>query len=185
MRGYYNMPEATAEAIEPDGWFHTGDIGTVDAEGFVRITGRKKELIITAGGKNIAPAKAENLIKAESPYISQVVMHGDKRNFCVAIVTFDEAAVGQWAQQQEIPYEDYAELAARKEVHDLLWGAVAEVNKQLAKYETIKYIHVLDHDLSIESGELTPTMKVKRRVVESRYKDILDGFYAGTTADMP
>ncbi|MBW2257482.1 MAG: AMP-binding protein, partial [Deltaproteobacteria bacterium] len=184
MRGYYNMPEATAEALEPDGWFHTGDLGSLDEDGFLTITGRKKELIVTAGGKNIAPAKAEGLLKSRCPYISQVVVHGDRRNFCVALVTVDEEAITQWAAENGIPHEGYADLAGKREVHDLVWRHVETVNAELPSFETIKYIHVLDHDLSIESGELTPTLKVKRNVVEARYEHVLDKFYEGTVASM-
>jgi long-chain acyl-CoA synthetase len=184
MRGYYNMPEATTEALEPDGWFHTGDLGSLDEDGFLTITGRKKELIVTAGGKNIAPAKTENLIKSRCPYVSQVVVHGDRRNFCVALVTVDEEAIGQWAAENKIPNEGYADLSSKREVRDLVWGYVEDVNTELPSFETIKYIHLLDHDLSIESGELTPTLKVKRNEVEERYKEVLDGFYKGTVESM-
>jgi long-chain acyl-CoA synthetase len=184
MRGYYNMPEATTEALEPDGWFHTGDLGSLDEDGFLTITGRKKELIVTAGGKNIAPAKTENLIKSRCPYVSQVVVHGDRRNFCVALVTVDEEAIGQWAAENKIPNEGYADLSSKREVRDLVWGYVEDVNAELPSFETIKYIHLLDHDLSIESGELTPTLKVKRNEVEERYKEVLDGFYKGTVESM-
>lgn len=184
MSGYYNLPAATAEALEPDGWFHTGDIGEVDKDGFLRITDRKKDIIVTAGGKNIAPQNIENMLKTRSTYISQVVMHGDKRNFCVALVAINEETAGKWAKDNGISYSNYADLASKPQIKDLIWKAFEQVNKELASYETIKKIHLLDHDLTVESGELTPTMKVKRRVVEKRYQTILDGFYGETLAKL-
>ncbi len=180
MRGYYRLPEATAETLGEDGWLHTGDIGLIDDRGFLKITDRKKDIIVTAGGKNIAPQKIENLLKVHCEYIAQVVVHGDKRNFCSALITIDEETTGRWARERGIDYGDYAELAGRPEVHELIWEAVQEVNRELASYETIKKIAILDRDFSIESGELTPKMSVKRRVVERNYAEILDGFYSGT-----
>ncbi len=180
MRGYYRLPEATAEALDDGGWLHTGDIGIIDDRGFLKITDRKKDIIVTAGGKNIAPQKIENLLKVHCEYISQVVVHGDKRNFCSALITIDEETTGRWARERGIDYGDYAQLAGRPEVHELIWEAVQEVNRELASYETIKKIAILDRDFSIESGELTPKMSVKRRVVERNYAEILDGFYSGT-----
>jgi long-chain acyl-CoA synthetase len=183
MQGYYNLPEATAETLSEDGWLHTGDIGVVE-DGFLKITDRKKDIIVTAGGKNIAPQNIENLLKTHSQYISQVVMHGDKRNFCVALVTINEDTVGKWAEDQGIAFSDYADLAGKPQVHELIWKDVEAVNKELARYETIKKIQILDHDFSIESGELTPKMSIKRRVVERNYQDILDSFYTGTIEKM-
>ncbi|MCB9758299.1 MAG: long-chain fatty acid--CoA ligase [Alphaproteobacteria bacterium] len=183
MKGYYKREEDTKEALT-DGWLHTGDIGELDADGFLRITDRKKDIIVTAGGKNIAPQVIENALKARSQYVSQVVMHGDKRNFCVALITINEESVGKWAGDNGISYTDYADLAAKQEVHDLIWKDVQALNEELARYETIKYIHLLDHDLSQETGELTPKMSVKRRVVERKYQDVLDGFYKDTLQQM-
>jgi long-chain acyl-CoA synthetase len=180
MRGYYNRPDDTAETLEPDGWFHTGDVGVLDADGFLKITDRKKDIIVTAGGKNIAPQNIESRLKAACRYISQVVMLGDRRPFCVAFVTINEEAVGKWAAEQGLTYRDYADLASRPEVHALIWQAVQEVNRGLASYETIKKIHLLDHDFSQETGELTPKMSIKRKVVEERNRGVLDGFYAET-----
>ena len=180
LRGYYNRPEDTAEALEPDGWFHTGDIGVLDEGGYLKITDRKKDIIVTAGGKNIAPQNIENRLKAGSRYISQVVMLGDRRPFCVALITINEETVGRWAAEQGITYRDYADLAARPEVFRLISDAVEENNRGLASYETIKKIHLLDHDFSQESGELTPKMSIKRKVVEERNRAILEGFFAET-----
>ena len=182
MRGYYNLPEATAEALEPDGWFHTGDIGQIDADGFITITDRKKDILVTAGGKNIAPQNIEGQLKASCPYVSQVVMLGDRRPFCVALVAINEETTGKWAREHGIEYKDYADLAARPEVRQLIHDGIEAVNAKLASYERIKDFHLLDHDLSVESGEMTPKMSIKRKVVESRNQEILDGFYRETVA---
>jgi long-chain acyl-CoA synthetase len=182
MKGYYNRPEDTAEALEPDGWFHTGDVGVVDADGFLTITDRKKDILVTAGGKNIAPQNIEGKIKAGCPYVSQIVMLGDRRPFCVALVTLNEETTGKWAREHGIDYKDYADLAARPEVQQLIRDGIEAVNAQIASYERIKDFHLLDHDLSQETGELTPKMSVKRKVVESRHQEILEGFYKETVA---
>ena len=184
MKGYYNRPEATAEALEPDGWFHTGDVGQLDAEGFLTITDRKKDILVTAGGKNIAPQNIENQLKATCPYVSQVVMLGDRRPFCIAFITLNEETVGKWAREHGIDYKDYADLASRPEVKKLIRDALDTVNAGLASYERIKDFHLLDHDLSQETGELTPKMSVKRKVVEQRHREILDGFYKDTVAQL-
>ncbi len=182
MRGYYNLPEATAEALDADGWLHTGDVGQLDAEGFLAITDRKKDILVTAGGKNIAPQNVENMLKASCPYVSQVVMLGDRRPFCVALITVNEDTAGKWAREQGIDYKDYADLASRPEVKQLIRGGVDAVNAQLASYERIKDFHLLDHDLSQATGELTPKMSIKRKVVETRHRDVLEGFYKETVA---
>jgi len=184
MQGYYNRPEDTAASLGEGGWLHTGDIGIIDDRGFLKITDRKKDIIVTAGGKNIAPQNIENTLKTRSDYISQVVMHGDKRNFCVALVTINEETVGRWAAEHGVPFKDYADLAGKKEVHDLIWADVQAVNGELASYESIKKIRLLDHDFSIESGELTPKMSIKRRVVEKNHASILDAFYTDTIEKM-
>ncbi len=182
MRGYYNLPEATAEALEPDGWFHTGDVGQIDADGFITITDRKKDILVTAGGKNIAPQNIEGQLKASCPYVSQVVMLGDRRPFCVALVAINEETTGKWAREHGIEYKDYADLASRPEVKQLIRDGIEAVNANLASYERIKDFHLLDHDLSVESGEMTPKMSIKRKVVESRNQEILEGFYRETVA---
>ncbi|HEY0512300.1 MAG TPA: long-chain fatty acid--CoA ligase [Thermoanaerobaculia bacterium] len=182
MRGYYNLPQDTAEALEPDGWFHTGDVGVIDADGFMTITDRKKDILVTAGGKNIAPQNIEGQLKASCPYVSQVVMLGDRRPFCVALIALNEETAGKWAREQGIEYKDYADLASRPEVKQLIRDALEAVNAKLASYERIKDFHLLDHDLSQATGELTPKMSVKRKVVEQRHREILDGFYKDTMA---
>ncbi len=178
MRGYHDLPEATAEALDADGWLHTGDIGELDADGFLKITDRKKDLIVTAGGKNVAPQYVENLIKSSSSWVSQVVMLGDRRPYCVALVTINGETVGKWAAEQGLGELSYGELAARPEVHDLVWRDVEEVNRRLASYESIKKIHLLDRDFAQETGELTPKMSVKRKVVERTWAPVLERLYA-------
>ena len=179
MRGYHDLPEATTEALDAEGWLHTGDIGEVDEDGFLKITDRKKDLIVTAGGKNVAPQYVENLIKSSSSWISQVVMLGDRRPYCVALVTIDGETVGKWAAEHGLGELPYGELAARPEVHDLVWHDVEAVNRRLASYETIKKIHLLDRDFSQETGELTPKMSVKRKVVERTWAPVLERLYGG------
>jgi long-chain acyl-CoA synthetase len=182
MQGYYKLPEDTAEALEADGWFHTGDIGHLDADGFLSITDRKKDILVTAGGKNIAPQNIEGQLKAACPYVSQVVMLGDRRPFCVALITLNEETAGKWAREHGIEYKNYADLASRPAIQHLIRDGIEAVNATLASYERIKDFHLLDHDLSQETGELTPKMSVKRKVVEAKHKDILEGFYAETVA---
>jgi len=184
MKGYYNLPHDTEEALEPDGWFHTGDVGQLDADGFLTITDRKKDILVTAGGKNIAPQNIENQLKVSCPYVSQVVMLGDRRPFCVALIALNEETTGKWAREHGIDYKDYADLASRPEVKQLIHDGVEAVNARLASYERIKDFHLLDHDLSQETGELTPKMSVKRKVVESRHKEVLEGFYKDTVVGM-
>lgn len=176
FRGYYKNPQATAEAIDAEGWFHTGDIGEFDSEGFLRITDRKKDIIVTAGGKNVAPQNIENLIKTD-PYISQIVVHGDRRKFLSALITLDQPQIENFAKQHSIPYAKYEDLVNSEKIYNFIRTRIDEKNKQLAKYETIKRFAILPHDFTVESGELTPTLKIKRKVISTRYQGILDRFY--------
>ena len=176
FKGYWNKEEATAEAIEPDGWFHSGDLGAFDGP-FLKITGRKKDIIVTAGGKNVAPQNIESKVKSSCPLISQIVIHGDKRKFLSAVVTIDEAAIQEWAEQ-EGKSGSYAELTQDPAVVAIIEGTVESVNKTLNSFETIKKVKVLDHDFTVESGELTPSLKVKRNVVSQNYAEIFDAFYS-------
>lgn len=176
MKGYHNRPEETKEAIEPDGWFHSGDIGELDEDGYLKITDRKKDIIVTAGGKNIAPQNLENQLKTH-PLISQVVVHGDKRKFLSALITVDADSAAEWARKQGLQFSSYEELTRLPELRAEIQKAVDELNAHLASYETIKKFAILEKDFSIEDGTLTPSLKVKRREVEKRYAEILDGFY--------
>ena len=168
FRVYYNNPEATAESVEPDGWFHTGDIGVVE-DGFLRITDRKKDLIVTAGGKKVAPQPLEGAVKAATPLVAQVLVYGDKRPYCVALITPSEAAVKQFG----------AGAAGSAELKAAVQKAVDSVNANLASFESIKRFAILPQELTEAAGELTPKMSVKRKVVVEKYRDLIEALYAG------
>jgi long-chain acyl-CoA synthetase len=178
MRGYHNLPEETAAAFTDDGWFRTGDIGELDGEGFLRITDRKKDLIKTSGGKYVAPSYIEGLFKSVCPYTSQAIVVGQARNFCTMLITLDPDAIAQWASGGPLEGRPYAEIVASPQAQELVAGYVKQLNEQLNRWETIKKFELLDHDLSVESGELTPSMKVKRNVVETNYSGAIDNLYA-------
>jgi len=177
MKGYYGKPDATAEAIDPDGWFRTGDIGVLEEDGKLRITDRKKDLIVTAGGKNVAPQNIEGALKAACPYLSQVMVHGDKRKYLVALLTLSEENILPWAAEHGLGGKSLAELSAEPAVRELIDGYVQGLNRDLASYESIKKYEVLSHDFGQESGELTPTLKVKRKYCTEKYWDILSSLY--------
>ncbi|MDQ3733911.1 MAG: long-chain fatty acid--CoA ligase, partial [Actinomycetota bacterium] len=172
--GYWDNPEATAETLV-DGWLQTGDLGAIDEDGYVTITGRKKDIIITAGGKNLTPANLENDLR-QSPWISHAVMHGDRRPYPVALITLDPEYVIPWAKEQGLPTE-MGELAVHPTVQATIQEAVDRTNSHHAKVSQIKKFAILDHDLSLESGDLTPTLKVKRAVVQQKYAGLLDAMY--------
>jgi long-chain acyl-CoA synthetase len=177
MRGYHNRPDATAEVLDADGWFATGDIGELDASGALRVTDRKKDLIKTSGGKYIAPQSIEVLFKAISPLAGQMIVHGDGRNFATALITLDPDALAQWSRAQGLPPGDHAALVTEPAVSRYVRGCVDELNARLNRWETIKDFRILDHDLTVDADELTPSMKVKRRVIETRYAELLDSMY--------
>jgi long-chain acyl-CoA synthetase len=177
MDGYHNLPDETANTLTEDGWLRTGDKGALDAEGFLTITGRIKELFKTSGGKYIAPPAIESKFKALCPYASQFVVFGNQRNFVVALITLDPDALADWAKENDVS-GDYAEIVKSDACEKMVQGYVEELNSHLNRWETIKKWQLLDHDLSVESGELTPSMKVKRNVVEGNYQQLIDSFYA-------
>ena len=175
FQGYHKNPEATAETIV-DGWLHTGDIGEIEPDGFIKITGRKKDIIITAGGKNITPANLEAEIK-QHPLVSQCVVVGDRRPYLVALVTLDPEEAVKYAQENNLP-EDPAQLAQNPDVKAAIEAHVDKINQNFARVEQVKKIAILPHDLSQESGELTPTLKVKRAVVAQKHEDAIEQLYA-------
>lgn len=178
MDGYHNLPEETAKTLTEDGWLHTGDKGSIDADGFLTITGRIKELFKTSGGKYVAPPAIEAKFKALCPYASQFMVFGNERNYCVALVTLDPDAMDSWAAEHHRTGASYAELVSSPEVQAMIADYVDQLNAQLNRWETVKKFKILDHDLTIESGELTPSMKVKRTVVEDNNKAVIDALYA-------
>jgi len=176
FREYFNDPAATREAIDPDGWFHSGDIGALDEEGFLRITDRKKDMIVTSGGKNIAPQNLENLLKNDR-YISQAFVFGDRKKYLIALLTLAPEEIVAWAVKQGIRDRSVEVLSRNPEVLQLIRGRVDEVNRGLASFEQVKKFAVLETDFSQETGELTPTLKVRRKVVVEKYGRILDDLY--------
>ena len=178
--GYYRKPEKTAETVV-DGWLHTGDVGTIDAEGFVRITDRMKDIIITAGGKNVTPSEIENQLKF-SPFISDAVVIGDRRKFLSCLVMIDHETVAQFAQERNVPFSNFASLCRAPEVQELIGGEIERVNRQLARVETVKKFRLIEQLLTPEDEELTPTMKLKRTFVNVKYKDLIDSMYERSDA---
>ena len=184
MRGYHNLPDVTAETLDPEGWLLTGDIGEMDGKNRLRITDRKKDLIKTSGGKYVAPQHLEGKLKALNPIISQVLVHGNRRNFCTALVTLDEEAATAWAIDAGLGGRSYEGLTTEEALRAHIQESVDKLNTGLARYETIKKFAVLPADFTVETGELTPSLKVKRKVVEAKYRDVLDGFYEGALREV-
>jgi long-chain acyl-CoA synthetase len=174
--GYLNQPDKTAETIDADGWLHTGDVGSVDDAGFFRITDRMKDIIITAGGKNITPSEWENELKF-SPYVTDAVVIGDQRPYLTAIVMIDHENVEKFAQDNDVPFSNYASLTRTAEVQSLIQKEIDKVNTKFARVEQIKYFRLLETQLTAEDDELTPTMKLKRKFVETKYQDLIHAMY--------
>ncbi|MFQ6677029.1 MAG: AMP-dependent synthetase/ligase [Fidelibacterota bacterium] len=180
IQGYYQNEEATSKLLiiddQGDEWLHTGDVGHIDEDGYLFITDRKKDLIITAGGKNVAPQNIENLLKT-SPYVSQAMVYGDKKAYLTSLITMDEDEIAKFARDRKILYQDLGDLTRKKEVIELIHHEISVLNRELANYETIKKFHILEEDFDQDKDELTPTMKVRRKVVTERYKNILENLY--------
>ena len=176
MKGYWNDPNATAEVLR-DGYFATGDIGLCDTDGCLKITDRKKDIIVTAAGKNVAPQNLENELKADS-IVSQVMVHGDKRKFLSALITLNEDAAHEWAAERGLQALPLVELVAHPQLVDYVKQMVETVNARQASYSGIKKFAILPTDFTVESGELTPTLKVKRKFCAQKFKDVLDALYA-------
>ena len=181
--GYHNNPQATAEALDPDGWFHTGDVGMLDADGFLSIVDRKKDLLITAAGKNIAPQLVENTLKTV-PCVSQVAVYGERKPYLVALLTLDPDAVRAWAAEHSVTYGEIAEVYANPQFRAYLDEGVQRANSRLARYETIKYYDVLSEEFTVENDMLTPSLKIRRRVIQQRYHDRFEALYRPTPSEV-
>ena len=176
-RGYWNDPASTAEAIDADGWLHTGDVGVLGADGLLEITDRKKDILVTAGGRNIAPQRIERMLR-ESPWISQALVVGDKRPHLVALIGLDVDAVRRWAREQRLGgTEADTDVAHQADVRGLIEVEIDHVNRRMATFEAIRRFSILPDDLSVERGELTPTLKMRRRAVEERYRSEIERLY--------
>ena len=178
FQGYYKEPDATAAVLGPDGWLKTGDIGMLDDDGFLHITDRKKDILVTAGGKNVAPQNIENDLKT-SKYVSQALVVGDARPYVSALVTLDPVEVERWASENGIDADDASALARHERVHALLQGVVDDVNRERSRFEQVKRFAILPRDFTLEHGEITPTLKVRRRAVQEHFAAEIDALYAG------
>ena len=176
MKGYWNDRKSTEEAVDREGWLHTGDIGVFDAAGFLVITDRKKHLFVSSGGKNIAPQPIENLF-LQSKFIDQFVLIGDRRMFLSALIVPDFDGIREYADTHGIKYRDMAELTQNEEIYKLVEQDIARLQKDLANYERVRRFVLLDHPLSLENGEITPTLKARRKVIEERYGNLIERMY--------
>ncbi|KAA1423662.1 long-chain fatty acid--CoA ligase [Mumia zhuanghuii] len=179
MQGYHNLESESASTITEDGWLATGDIGQIDEDGYLKITDRKKDLFKTSGGKYVAPSHVEGIFKGVCPLASQMIVHGNNRNFVTALITIDPDAAALFAEGHGLSGKSYAEIVTSPEMQKAIAGYVDELNSKLNRWETVKKWKVLDRDLSVEEGEITPSLKLKRKFVEGKYAAILDEFYAG------
>ena len=174
--GYYKDPEATRDVVDSDGWLHTGDVGRIDERGHVHITDRKKDLMVTSGGKNIAPSLIENMLKA-SPLIKEAIVIGDRRNYVTALIGIERDAVADWATRRGISFTTFRDLTERPEVIELIASEVRGVNRDLAQVEQVKKFRLIPKELGHEDGELTATQKVKRAILQERFRELVDGLY--------
>jgi len=177
MRGYHNLPEATAETLTGDGWLRTGDVGELDGDGFLRITDRMKDLIKTSGGKFVAPQSIEILFKAVCPYASEIVVYGEGHPYCTSLVALDPEAIVPWSRANGLGHLSFADLAAHQQVRALVAGYLEETNSRLPRWETIKRFAILSRELTVEDGDLTPSLKLKRRAVAAKHRDLLEALY--------
>jgi long-chain acyl-CoA synthetase len=177
MEGYHNMPEATAETIEPDGWFHTGDIGELDAEGFLRITDRKKDMFKTSQGKYVAPSAISAQFKGICPFASEIIVYGEGKPYCVALVSLDADGLKEWAAANGLGDKSFSEIARDPKTFEAVEGYVAQLNKHLNRWEQVKRFSIIDRELTVENGDLTPSLKLKRKVVVDNFHDKIDGLY--------
>ena len=184
MKGYHDLPQETAETFTEDGFLRTGDIGELDADGYLTITDRKKDLVKTSGGKYIAPSAIEGMFKAVCPYTSQAVIVGQARNYVTMLISLDEDAILGWAKGGALDGKAYEEIVAAPETQQLIEGYVKELNQKLNRWETVKKFAILPRDLSIEAGEITPSMKIKRRSVETNFAAQIDKMYEGSLAQI-
>ena len=177
MSAYHELPEATAEALEQDGWFHTGDIGEIDADGFLRITDRKKDMFKTSQGKYVAPSAMAARFNGICPYAGEFIVYGEGRPYNVALVSLDREAITEWADNHGLAGKSFAEIARHDKTHDLIGGYIEALNKELNPWEQIKKFAIIDRELSIEAGDLTPSMKLRRKVVVTEFADQLATLY--------
>jgi long-chain acyl-CoA synthetase len=178
MEGYHDKPEDTAQAKDADGWLHTGDIGTLDEFGYLRITDRKKDFFKTSGGKYVAPSLIESTFKGLCPYVSQFMVYGADHNFVSALVTLDPDAVKEWAEHHGVA-GDYRAVVTSQEARDMVQMYVDNLNRNLNRWEQVKKFTILDHDLTVEDGELTPSLKLRRKAVSDKYQPVLEAHYSG------
>jgi len=176
MSGYFGQTEASREVLDRDGWLHTGDIGRIESDGFLRVTGRKKDIIVTSGGRNVSPQNIEKLLRT-SPYIDQAMVSGDGRKYLTALVSLNEEQVQRFAEQEGIPFDRLDELVVHPRVRQLIGSEIEERNRQLASYETIRRFTILPEPLSLSAGEITPTLKLRRMEVEERYRELIEAMY--------
>ena len=177
MNGYHDLPEATAEAINAEGWFHTGDIGELDAEGFLRITDRKKDMFKTSQGKYVAPSAISANFKAVCPYASEIIVYGEGKPFCVALVSLEAEAIQEWAADNGLGGKSFSEIAHDEKTRDMVGGYVEQLNKHLNRWEQVKKFSIIDRELTVEAGDLTPSLKLKRKSVVDNFHDSIDELY--------